>query len=107
MMVLKVVSVVASRTDVVAVNTPLFQAAGWVEPRPQPVVVSALVEGIVDEILVVEGQAVQANQIVAKMVSRDAEIAVQRAAADVRLRAALRAWPIWPPRRTRPSWPRW
>ena len=83
-----VVSVVASRTDVVAVNTPLFQAAGWVEPRPQPVVVSALVEGIVDEILVVEGQAVQANQIVAKMVSRDAEIAVQRAAADVRLRAA-------------------
>ncbi len=83
-----VVSLVASRATAVSTSTPLFQAAGWVEPRPQPVVVSALVEGIVEEILAVEGQAVAANQIVARLVSRDAEIALQRAEADVRLRAA-------------------
>lgn len=83
-----VVTVVASRADVVATNAPLFQAAGWVEPRPQAVVVSALVEGIVDEILVVEGQPVVAGQTVARLVRRDAEIALQRAEADVRLRTA-------------------
>ncbi len=83
-----VVPVLASRTEVVTSNTPLFQAAGWIEPRPQAVVVSAMVEGIVDEVLVVEGQAVQPNQVVARLVRRDAEIALQRADADVRIRTA-------------------
>lgn len=83
-----VVSVMASRSEVVAADTPLFQAAGWVEPRPQAVVVSALAEGIVDEVLVVEGQAVEAGQVVARLVRRDAEIELDRAEADVRLREA-------------------
>lgn len=83
-----VVSVMASRSEVVAADTPLFQAAGWVEPRPQAVVVSALTEGIIEEMLVVEGQAVEAGQIVARLIRRDAEIELQRADADVRLRDA-------------------
>lgn len=83
-----VVSVMASRSEVVAADTPLFQAAGWVEPRPQAVVVSALTEGIIDEMLVVEGQAVEAGQVVARLIRRDAEIELQRADADVRLRDA-------------------
>lgn len=83
-----VIPVIASRSEVAASNSPLFQAAGWVEPRPQAVVVSAMVEGIVDEVLVVEGQPVQANQVVARLVRRDAEIALQRAEADVRIRTA-------------------
>ena len=83
-----VVSVIASRANVVAADTPLFQAAGWVEPRPQAVVVSALTEGIVDEMLVVEGQPVEAGQVVARLVRRDAEIELERADADVLLREA-------------------
>ncbi|MDZ4684028.1 MAG: efflux RND transporter periplasmic adaptor subunit [Planctomycetaceae bacterium] len=83
-----VVSVMASRSEMVAADTPLFQAAGWVEPRPQAVVVSALAEGIVEEMLVVEGQAVEAGQVVARLVRRDAEIELDRADADVRLREA-------------------
>lgn len=83
-----VVSVIASRSEVVATDAPLFQAAGWIEPRPQAVVVSALAEGIVDEVLVVEGQAVEAGQVVARLVRRDAEIELNRAEADVRLREA-------------------
>src|ERR1043165_3627430 len=39
-----VVPVVVGRSAVAATDAPLFQAAGWVEPRPQPVVVSAFVE---------------------------------------------------------------
>lgn len=83
-----VVSVMASRTEMVAADTPLFQAAGWVEPRPQAVVVSALTEGIVDEMLVVEGQPVVAGQVVARLVRRDAELELERAEADVHLREA-------------------
>ncbi|OYW25102.1 MAG: hypothetical protein B7Z55_00360, partial [Planctomycetales bacterium 12-60-4] len=83
-----IVSVMASRSEVVAADTPLFQAAGWVEPRPQAVVVSALTEGIIEEMLVVEGQAVEAGQVVARLIRRDAEIELERADADVRLREA-------------------
>jgi HlyD family secretion protein len=83
-----VVPVVASRAEFVAADTPLFQAAGWIEPRPQPVVVTALAEGIVEQMLVVEGQRVEAGQVVARLIRRDAEIEVARAEADVRLRQA-------------------
>jgi HlyD family secretion protein len=83
-----VVPVIASRSEVVAADTPLFHAAGWDEPRPQPVVVSALTEGIVEEMLVVEGQAVVAGQVVARLIRRDAEIELERAEADVSLRDA-------------------
>src|SRR5688500_20238605 len=50
-----VVPVVATRAEAQAVDTPLFQAAGWVEPRPTPVIVSALVEGVVERLTVIEG----------------------------------------------------
>src|SRR5262245_57479152 len=32
-------------------GTPLFQAAGWVEPRPTPMFVTALAEGVVEQLL--------------------------------------------------------
>ncbi len=83
-----VVSVMASRSEILPADTPLFQAAGWVEPRPQAVVVSALTEGIIEEMLVVEGQAVEAGQVIARLIRRDAEIELGRAEADVRLREA-------------------
>src|SRR5262245_15014851 len=55
-----VVPVIASRTAMDAPpDTPLFRAAGWVEPRPTPTVVTALAEGVVQELLVVEGQQVE------------------------------------------------
>lgn len=83
-----VLPVVASRSESVAAETPLFQAAGWIEPRPQAVMVTALTEGIVDEILVVEGEVVTKGQVIARLIRRDGEIEVQRTAADVRLREA-------------------
>lgn len=70
----------------VAPDTPLFRAAGWIEPRPTPVFVSALVEGVIERLLVVEGQEVEAGQPIAYLVKRDAEIAVEQAEADVLLR---------------------
>lgn len=86
--IVTVVPVMATRSEVATADTPLFQSAGWVEPRPQPVIVSALTEGIVDEMLVVEGEPLEPGQIVARLIRRDAEIELQRSEADVRLREA-------------------
>ena len=68
-------------------DTPLFRAAGWVEPRPTPTVVTALAEGVVEKLFVVEGQAVKEGEVVARLVTADAKLALDVAEADVKLRA--------------------
>jgi HlyD family secretion protein len=83
-----VVPVILARAEVQPSGTPLFQAAGWVEPRPSPVMVSALAEGVVDQLLVVAGQEVQAGQPVATLVDADARIAMGDAAAALHLKEA-------------------
>jgi RND family efflux transporter MFP subunit len=69
-------------------GTPLFQAAGWIEPRPTAVVVTALAEGVVDRLLVVEGQPVEAGEPVATLIDTDARIALADAEAALRLKEA-------------------
>ncbi len=69
-------------------GTPLFSAAGWVEARPSPVLVPALAEGIVDRILVVENQAVEADQPVATLIEADARLAFTQAEAEQSVRQA-------------------
>jgi RND family efflux transporter MFP subunit len=83
-----VVPVLTTRAEVEAEGTPLFQAAGWVEPRPTPTLVSALAEGVVERLLVVEGQEVKAGQPVAMLIDADARLAVRGAEADLKLRRA-------------------
>lgn len=39
-----------------------FQASGWIEPGPFPIKVSALVDGFVDEVLVLEGESVKRDR---------------------------------------------
>src|SRR5690606_39113248 len=53
-----VVPVVVTRAEVQQEGTALFQAAGWIEPRPTATNVAALTEGVVESLLVVEGQDV-------------------------------------------------
>ena len=83
-----VVPVLTTTSNDVVADAPLFRAAGWIEPRPTPVYVSALVEGVVERLLVVEGQELQVGEPVALLVRRDAEIQVQQAQADLALREA-------------------
>jgi RND family efflux transporter MFP subunit len=83
-----VVPVLTTRGEVSHEGEPLFQSAGWVEPRPTPVLVPALAEGIVDKLLVVEGQEVQAGDTVATLIDADAKLALKMAEADLRLRRA-------------------
>jgi multidrug efflux pump subunit AcrA (membrane-fusion protein) len=85
-----VVPVMLAKAEIQQAGTPLFQAAGWVEPRPTAVMVSALVEGIIAELLVVEGQEVTAGQPIARLVDAEAQIAVREAEATLQLREAER-----------------
>jgi RND family efflux transporter MFP subunit len=83
-----VVPVLATQSGIQTEGTPLFQAAGWIEPRPTPVRVAALAPGVVDRLLVVEDQAVKAGQPVAELVKQDAQLAHDRAVANLKLREA-------------------
>jgi len=59
------------------------QAAGWLEADPFYVACTALTDGIVEAMLVLEGQRVEAGQIVARLVAQDAELALAASAADL------------------------
>ena len=83
-----VVPVLATRSEMQREGTSLFQAAGWIEPRPSLVNVAAMTEGIVEQILVVEGQEVQKNEPIARLVDIDAKLAVRQANATGELRKA-------------------
>ncbi|NCC51097.1 MAG: HlyD family efflux transporter periplasmic adaptor subunit [Spartobacteria bacterium] len=54
----------------------LFQASGWVEPDPWPVRVSVYTDGIVQEVLVKEGERVRAGDVVARLDDMDARLAL-------------------------------
>ncbi len=84
----KVVPVIASKAKIQSAGTPLFQAAGWVEPRPTPIRVAALAPGVIEELLVVEDQPVKKGDPVANLVREDNQLAYDRAVADRDLRRA-------------------
>lgn len=70
------------------VGTVVVQAPGWVEPDPYPIFVSALTNGVIKEVLVLEGEAVKAGQVVARLVDDDAQLALARAEAAAAARQA-------------------
>ena len=83
-----VVPVQTSQAEGRQEGTPLFEAAGWIEPRPTSVGVAALAPGVVEQLFVVEDQEVEAGKPIAKLVDADANLACQAAQADLRLREA-------------------
>jgi len=64
-----------------SVGTPLFQAAGWIEPDPFAIEVSALAPGVVSEVLVQPSDIVKQGDVVARMIDQDARLAGDSAAA--------------------------
>ena len=51
-----------------------FQASGWIEPEPLPLKVTSLVDGVIEEVLVLEGEAVRKGQVLARLVREDFEL---------------------------------
>lgn len=83
-----VAPVISSAAEFRRAGAPLFKAAGWIEPGPTAVRVAALAPGVVENLLVVEDQPIEAGQPVAEMVKDDAQLALDGAQADVSLRQA-------------------
>ncbi|QEG23089.1 efflux RND transporter periplasmic adaptor subunit [Mariniblastus fucicola] len=79
----EVVPVIVKRATVQQSGQPLFQAAGWIEPRPTAISVPALAPGVVEELMVVEGQSVSKGEPIARLITIDAEIRVQQAKAEL------------------------
>jgi RND family efflux transporter MFP subunit len=82
----------AATTGPASAGHVVAQAAGWVEPDPFPVAISALTEGVVAEVLVLEGQRVAKGQAVARLVDEDTKLSLARAEAELASKeAALKA----------------
>lgn len=83
-----VVPVFTTRSEIQQVGTVQFQAAGWIEPCPSLVNVAAMLEGVIADLLVVEGQDVAQDETIARLVDTDALLALRQAHAIVQLREA-------------------
>jgi RND family efflux transporter MFP subunit len=68
----------------------LFQASGWIEPDPLPVKATALIDGVIDEVLVLEGQLVKKGDSLATLVDDDARLALAAAEENHRMLIAAR-----------------
>jgi RND family efflux transporter MFP subunit len=79
-----VLPVLTTRAELQQGGMPLFVSSGWIEPRPTPVVVTALAEGVVEKLLVVEEQEVRAGDPVAHLIADDARLTLASAEANLR-----------------------
>lgn len=57
----------------------LFQASGWIEPDPLPIKATSLVDGVIETVEVLEGQEVKKDEILATLISEDAQLALATA----------------------------
>ena len=81
-----VVPVIVKRAEVQQAGTTLFQSPGWIEPRPTAISVAALAPGVIEELLVVEGQQVAKGEPIARLISIDAELNVEQASNSLAIR---------------------
>ena len=79
----EVAPVIAKRVAAGSAGHGAVQASGWLEPDPFPITASALVAGVVSDVLVLEGDEVQAGQVVARLVDDEARLRVAGAEADL------------------------
>jgi len=83
-----VVPVMIKTNAEAATGTVVVQAPGWVEADPFPVAVTALAGGVVEQVLVLEGERVEKDQVVARLIDNDLRIARDGAAAVLAEREA-------------------
>ncbi len=66
----------------------LVQAPGWIEPAPFATIVPALADGVIERVLALEGERIEAGQIVATMIDRDAILSLRAAESALEQRRA-------------------
>lgn len=81
----------AANINAAPTSTPrgaVVQAPGWVEPSPFPIAASALISGVVHEVLVLEGDHVEKDQVVARLINDQSKITLRGREADVKIKSA-------------------
>jgi len=66
----------------------VVQAPGWIEPDPYAATVQALEQGVVREVLVLEGEMVGLGQVVARLIDDEAKLELRAAEAAVAQRGS-------------------
>lgn len=79
-----------TETPAAATGDLLFQASGWIEPDPLPVKATALVDGVIDSVHVLEGQRVAKGDPLATLIDADARLALAAAEQEHRMKVAAR-----------------
>lgn len=54
----------------------LFQASGWIEPDPYPVKATSLIDGVIETVVVLEGQQVEKGEVLATLIDHDVRLAL-------------------------------
>ncbi|MGD9789112.1 MAG: efflux RND transporter periplasmic adaptor subunit [Phycisphaerales bacterium] len=72
----------SSKGEPAALGPVLVQAPGWIEADPYSTTVPVLAEGFVREVLVLEGERVEMDQVVARLIEDDARLALEGARAE-------------------------
>jgi RND family efflux transporter MFP subunit len=85
----RVETAIAKQVGERARASAVVQAAGWLEALPYQTHITALADGVAKEILVLEGDTVEAGQVVAQLDPTDAELAVRKSRAELAARNAL------------------
>lgn len=61
----------------------LFQASGWIEPDPYPVKATALIDGVVERVHVLEGERVERGQLLATLIDEDTGLRLENARSEL------------------------
>lgn len=69
----------ASESPALPSGPLLFQASGWIEPDPYISYVSTLIDGVIHEVHVLEGDTIAKGQLLATLIDDDAKLNVQQA----------------------------
>lgn len=72
-------------------SSMLFQASGWIEPDPLPVKATALIDGVVDSVSILEGQEVKKGDLLATLIDDDAKLSLSAAEQNHRMLVSSRA----------------
>ncbi len=72
----------ASSASIKTTPSLVFQASGWIEPDPYITYATALIDGVIDQVHILEGQSVEKGQLLATLIAEDAELALEAAQHD-------------------------
>ena len=84
-----VIPVIVKRADVQQTGMPVFRSPGWIEPRPTAITVAALAAGVIEELLVVEGQEMAALKARVNEEPKNAKLREEIRLLDQRLREEM------------------